>query len=157
VVTLNDGMCHISNPDGSLYLTALATEAGTPLHLAEPPSPDSGAKQIWQVRRTNNGTYTICDDDTELYVGFDGDPDPNELARGYFHPREWQLTDFENEDGVDYAEIQGSLLIRVPSTNLRLADDHHRLHQSYPRFVTPIPHTEPYDETWNFHFLGPLE
>jgi Ca2+-binding EF-hand superfamily protein len=47
--------------------------------------PKPEVRQLWQVHRTDNGTYTIRGGNTGLYMGFEGDPDSNEPVRG--HPR----------------------------------------------------------------------
>lgn len=94
MATLSDGMCQISLPPENL-LSALELEPGAPLRLL---SPDPYVRQQWQIHRTDNDTYTIREGNTGLYVGFEGDPDPNEPARGYPEPREWQLTAGEAPD-----------------------------------------------------------
>ena len=72
----------------------LSPQPSAPLRLL----PSDGPPQSWQVQRTDNDTHPIRNVDTEVYVGFEGDPDPWRSARGYPEPREWQLTDGEQPD-----------------------------------------------------------
>ena len=134
MATLSDGMYQISLSHEH-RLTALDSEPGAPLRLL-PPDPD--VRQQWQVHRTDNDTYTIREGTTGLYVGFEGDPDPNEPARGYPEPREWQLTAGEAPD---------TFLIGVPGTELRLAQSPLRI---FPPFVALTPPFIPEYQTWTF-------
>jgi hypothetical protein len=134
VATLPDGMYQISLPRESL-LSALDLEPGAPLRLLPP---ESDVRQQWQVHRTDSDTYTIREGNTGLYVGFEGDPDPNEPARGYPEPREWQLTAGEAPD---------TFLIRVPGTDLRLDQSPLRI---FPPFVALAPPSSPDYQTWTF-------
>jgi hypothetical protein len=71
-------------------------------------------------------------------VGFEGDPDPNEPARGYPEPREWRLTAGEAPD---------TFTIGVPGTELRLAQSPLRI---FPPFVALTPPFIPEYQTWTF-------
>lgn len=66
------------------------------------------------------------------------DPDPNEPARGYPEPREWQLTAGEAPD---------TFTIGVPGTELRLAQSPLRI---FPPFVALTPPFIPEYQTWTF-------
>jgi hypothetical protein len=134
VATLPYGMYQISLSAENL-LSVLDPEPEAPLRLL-PLDPDF--RQQWQVHRTDNDTYTIREVTTGLYVGFEGDPDPNEPARGYPEPREWQLTAGEAPD---------TFLIGVPGTELRLAQSPLRI---FPPFVALTPPFIPEYQTWTF-------
>ena len=135
MATLSDGMYQISVPQESL-LSVLELNEGAPLRLLPP---DWEARQQWQVHRTDNDTYTIREGNTGLYVGFEGDPDPYEAARGYPKAREWQLT---------AGEVPNTIIIGVPGTELRLAESPLRI---YPPFVAlTTPSSPDYHQTWTF-------
>jgi hypothetical protein len=138
VATLPDGMYQISLPPENL-LSALDLKPGAPLRLLHP---DPDVRQQWQVHRTSNDTYTIRESTTGLYVNFEGDPDPNEPARGHPEPREWQLT---------AGEAPETFLISVPGTELRLAQSPLRI---FPPFVALAPPFMPEYQTWTFRSVA---
>jgi hypothetical protein len=133
VATISNGVYQISLMD-RFFMSGPSSESGEPIRLFPP----DGPAQLWQVQRTDNGTCTIRNVDTKLYVGFDGDPDPWEPARGYPEQRKWGLAE---------GEEPGTFTLAVPGAELRLAQSPLRI---FPPFIALMPPGSPFDQAWTF-------
>ena len=66
--------------------------------------PDNGgAEQVWQIRRTGSGDYTIRQNTADLHLGYEGEPDPFEPIQVLPERREWNITDGPEEGTVTIA------------------------------------------------------
>lgn len=62
--------------------------------------PDDSGAQLWQVRRTDNGGYTIGQDTNDLYLGYEGEPNTFEPVQLLPDRREWNITDGPDDGTV---------------------------------------------------------
>lgn len=69
--------------------------------------PDDSGQQLWQVRRSDNGGYTIRRDTTDLYLSYEGEPNTFEPVRLLPDRREWSITDGPEEGTVTIAAPGG--------------------------------------------------
>jgi hypothetical protein len=99
MASVSDGTYCISI-DGRQFLTALSES-----HVVV--VPDDSGRQMWQVRRADNGGYTIRQDTTDLYLGYEGEPDTFERVRLLPDRREWNITDGPEEGTVTIAAPGG--------------------------------------------------
>jgi hypothetical protein len=81
MASVSDGTYRISI-NGQQFLTVLSERMVVLI-------PDDAGRQLWQVRRTDNGGYTIRQDTTDLYLGYEGEPDTFEPVRLLPDRREW--------------------------------------------------------------------
>lgn len=88
MASVSDDTYHISI-DNQQFLTVLSEDMVVLV-------PDS-KRQSWQVRRTGNGGYTIRQDTSDLYLGYEGEPDTFEAVRLLPDRREWNITDGPEE------------------------------------------------------------
>lgn len=65
------------------------------------PGEDRG--QLWQIRCTDKGIYTIRQDNAGGYVSYEGEPDPYEPVRLLPDQRQWKITDGPEEGTVTIA------------------------------------------------------
>jgi hypothetical protein len=101
MASVSDGTYRISI-DGRQFLTVLDwVDKNTVVLTADP------GQQLWQVRRTANGGYTIRQDATDLYLGYEGQPDTFERVRLLPDQREWNITDGPEEGTVTIAAPGG--------------------------------------------------
>jgi hypothetical protein len=98
MASVSDGTYRISI-NGQQFLTALNERMVVLL-------PDD-SRQLWQVRRTDNGGYTIRQDTTGLYLSYEGEPDTFESVQLLPDRREWNITDGPDEGTVTIAAPGG--------------------------------------------------
>ena len=96
MTSLSDGTYRISLY-GRQFLTG--TEPDRPVVLL----PDDGEGQVWQIRRTDKGGYTIRQGNADRYLSYEGEPDVFEPVRLLPDQREWNITDGPEEDTVTIA------------------------------------------------------
>ncbi|HEY5833104.1 hypothetical protein [Streptomyces sp.] len=94
------------------------------------PTGDPG-EQEWEVTGSSNGNVTIKNLRSQTYLGYNGDPDMNEILGGYAEPREWRLQQSAEPntfhvvvpggpvDGTELAADSSLLRIFPPLTALR--------------------------------------
>jgi hypothetical protein len=99
MASVSDGTYRISI-NGQQFLTVLSERMVILI-------PDDAGRQLWQVRRTDNGGYTIRQDTTDLYLGYEGEPDTFEPVRLLPDRREWNITDGPDEGTVTIAAPGG--------------------------------------------------
>jgi hypothetical protein len=92
MASVSDGTYRISI-NGQQFLTALNERMVALV-------PDDSGRQLWQVRRTDNGGYTIRQDAADFYLGYEGEPDTFEPVRLLPDRREWKITDGPAEGTV---------------------------------------------------------
>jgi hypothetical protein len=69
--------------------------------------PDDSGQQLWQVRRSDNGGYTIRQDNTGLCLSYEGEPNTFEPVRLLPDQREWNITDGPDKGTVTIAALVG--------------------------------------------------
>lgn len=135
-----------SVPDGVYWVSFTGEQLLSPLGsggnpgmptVLLPPTGEPGLQQ-WQVQRTDNGTSTIRNLRTGMYLGFDGDPDQYEMARLYPEPREWQLT---------AGGEPNTFTIGVPDTDMRLGLSLLRI---WPPHLALMPSLGDEYQAWTF-------
>ena len=100
---ISDGIYRISL-DRQQFLTGIHT--GGPVVLL----PDA-AGQVWRIRRTDKGGYTIRLGNVDRYLSYEGEPDVFEPVRLLPDQREWDVTDGpEEEEGTVTIAAAGSAL-----------------------------------------------
>lgn len=129
VATVTDGVYRIGL-DNNQFLTAEGRDRSVIL-------PENGRGQEWEVRRTDNDTYTIQQTSDQLFLGFDGDPDTFELVRPFPQPREWR---------IEQGPRPGSFVIGAVDSDLTVG-----LHPAliYPPMVALSPIFRQ-DQGWKF-------
>jgi hypothetical protein len=135
-----DGSYQIGFPGEQLLtLPSGADHPGSPV-LILPPIGERD-EQVWEVRGTDSGRYTIRSVGSPVYLGFDGDPDMQELVGGYPEPREWEIA-----PGLD----PGTYTVGVPDTKFRLGRSLLRI---YPPRVALSPSMGDQFEAWAFQLV----
>ncbi|MGB9140082.1 MAG: hypothetical protein WCB73_23185, partial [Pseudonocardiaceae bacterium] len=90
-------------PDGtyriSLYRQQFLTAEGGRVVLF----PYGIGLQVWQIRRTDKGGYTIRQPDADGCLSYEGEPDVFEPVRLLPDEREWNITDGPDADTVTIA------------------------------------------------------
>ncbi|GAA5185371.1 hypothetical protein GCM10023322_29190 [Rugosimonospora acidiphila] len=136
-----DGLYQIGFPGAQLLTLPLETDQpGMPVLLL-PPAGERDT-QVWEIRAADGGNCTIRGKSSELYLGFDGEPDMQELVVGYSEPRQWQ---------IDPGAEPGTYTVGVPDTKFRLGRS---LLRVYPPRVALLPSMGDQFEAWFFLAAG---
>jgi hypothetical protein len=104
MASVSDGTYRISLY-GQQFLTG--TEPDRPVLLL----PDDAAGQVWQIRRTDKGGYTIRQGNADRYLSYQGEPDVFEPVRLLPDQREWSITDGPEEGTVTIAAAGSALTL----------------------------------------------
>jgi hypothetical protein len=96
MASVSDGTYRISLY-GRQFLTGI--EPDRPVLLL----PDDAEGQVWQIRRTDKGGYTIRLGDADRYLSYEGEPDVFEPVRLLPDQREWDVIDGPEEGTVTIA------------------------------------------------------
>ncbi|MFC0601159.1 RICIN domain-containing protein [Streptomyces palmae] len=91
-------------PEQNLTLMFGSDRPGTQVNVM-PPSGAPG-DQDWEVRRTEDGAYTLRNVKSGTYAGFDGHPEADDPIRGFPEPRTWHLLPAE-EPGTFFLTVPG--------------------------------------------------
>jgi hypothetical protein len=69
--------------------------------------PDDGGGQVWQIRRTDKGGYTIQQGNADRYLSYEGEPNVFEPVQLLPDQRQWNITDGPDEGTVTIAAPGG--------------------------------------------------
>ena len=98
MASVSDGTYRISI-NGQQFLTA---DDGRAVLL-----PGDGDGQVWQIRRTDKGGYTIRQDNADRYLSYEGKPNVFEPVQLLPDQREWNITDGPDKGTVTIAAPGG--------------------------------------------------
>jgi len=104
MASVSDGVYRISLY-GQQFLTG--TGQDRPVVLL----PDDAEGQVWVIRRTGKGGYTIKLGDADRYLSYEGEPDVFEPVRLLADQREWNITDGPEEGTVTIAAVGSDLTL----------------------------------------------
>lgn len=128
-----NGVYAITRPYENLLTLLGGSEQPGAQAVILPPNGNPG-EQEWEVAALDNGNVTIRNLRSQTYLGYHGDPDPNEILGGYAEPREWRLQQSAEPytfhvvvpggpvDGSELAADLSLLRIFPPLTALRPLD-----------------------------------